>query len=236
MLLDLMGGSDVPTADLGGNLNGSQNTADLLADILGGDTSSTPAPQPSSGQASNINAIMDLLGSNGTPPASQKSQALPSRGLLGDIGSPPAQTPSPNSAPAAHTVFTKNGLLLTFQVHRNDSGAAQILARFRNTSSFDRFTGVALQAAVPKAQKLQLGAINKPDLNSGEDGTQGMRVAAISGVRFTPPQAESIRNLVLKTRNLADGRFWILGATGETSASPQNQLFKERVESSHRAG
>ncbi|KAJ9216856.1 hypothetical protein DTO166G4_1702 [Paecilomyces variotii] len=188
MLLDLMGGSDVPSTPTA--INGSQNTADLLADILGGDsTVSSPTPQPA--PASNTSAIMDLFGGNGTPQPSRPAPSTSaSQDLLAGLGAAPAAspvpTPSPSSAPPAHTAFDKNDLVLTLQVQRNASGAAQILARFRNTSNFDRFTGVGLQAAVPKSQRLQLNAMNKPDLDAGEEGTQGMKVAAVSGA--LPPK------------------------------------------------
>ncbi|KAL1846942.1 clathrin associated protein complex large subunit [Paecilomyces lecythidis] len=183
MLLDLMGGSDVPSTPT--VTTGSQNTADLLADILGGDsTVSSPAPQPAA--SSNTSAIMDLFGSNGTPQPSRPAPSTSaSQDLLAGLGgapvASPVPTPSPSSAAPAHTAFNKNDLVLTLQVQRNASGAAQILARFRNTSNFDRLTGVGLQAAVPKSQRLQLNAMNKPDLDAGEEGTQGMKVAAVSG-------------------------------------------------------
>ncbi|KAL2371875.1 AP-1 complex subunit gamma-1 [Blastomyces gilchristii SLH14081] len=183
LLLDLMGGDDT-SANITANTNGSQNTADLLADILGGESipaaSSSPF-QPTPTRSSDIHSIMDLFGSNGTSPAPQAPQPSTSpMGLLGELHSPPVQTPSPSSAPPALTVFEKNDLLLTLQIQRSNAGA-QILARFRNTSTFDRFSGVGLQVAVPKSQKLQLNAINKADLEGGQEGTQGMRVSAING-------------------------------------------------------
>lgn len=177
MLLDLMGGSDVPTTTSPTNANGS-NTADLLADILGGDASTTRSPAPAANQQSNVNAIMDLFGSNGPSPAPQQPPVSSSPGLLGDKPQP-MQASSPVSGPPVHTAFNKDDLLLTLQVQRSGPGAAQILAKFRNTSTMDRFTGVGLQAAVPKSQKLQLAAINKADLDGGEEGTQGMKVAAV---------------------------------------------------------
>ncbi|EEQ83821.1 hypothetical protein RJZ56_005563 [Blastomyces dermatitidis] len=183
LLLDLMGGDDT-SANITANTNGSQNTADLLADILGGESipaaSSSPF-QPTPTRSSDIHSIMDLFGSNGTSPAPQAPQPSTSpMGLLGELHSPPVQTPSPSSASPALTVFEKNDLLLTLQIQRSNAGA-QILARFRNTSTFDRFSGVGLQVAVPKSQKLQLNAINKADLEGGQEGTQGMRVSAING-------------------------------------------------------
>ncbi|QKX56686.1 uncharacterized protein TRUGW13939_03792 [Talaromyces rugulosus] len=186
MLLDLMGGSDVgPTSPTGAN-GTSQNTADLLADILGGGDSSAPQPAASS----NTSAIMDLFGSSGTPAPQTPSPAptSASQDLLGGLGAPSSPAPAPSTTgPSAHTAFNKNDLVLTLQVQRNSSGTgAQILARFRNESSFNRITGAGLQAAVPKSQRLQLSAINKADLDGGEEGTQAMRIAAVTGA--LPPK------------------------------------------------
>jgi AP-1 complex subunit gamma-1 len=186
MLLDLMGGSDVgPTSPTGAN-GTSQNTADLLADILGGGDSSVSSPAPQPAASSNTSAIMDLFGSGGTPAPQAPSPAptSASQDLLGGLGAPSSPAPVPSTTgPSAHTAFNKNDLVLTLQVQRNSSGTgAQILARFRNESNFNRITGAGLQAAVPKSQRLQLSAINKADLDGGEESTQAMRIAAVSGV------------------------------------------------------
>ncbi|KAJ4504723.1 clathrin associated protein complex large subunit [Exophiala dermatitidis] len=159
MLLDLMGGSDLPAVDTSATLNGQQQTADLLADILGGGTSVSSPPPQSKGPApaSNANSIMDMFG-NGTPkPAS----------------------PAPGGTPA-HPVYNKNGLSVAIQVSRSGAGI-QALARFKNTTSFERLIGVGLQAAVPKSQKLTLQAINKSTLEAGEEATQGMKIVAATG-------------------------------------------------------
>ncbi|KAF7589441.1 clathrin associated protein complex large subunit [Aspergillus hancockii] len=187
MLLDLMGGDTPATSPSG---NGSQNTADLLADILGGDSGlSSPAPQPTQKPTqSNTSAIMDLFGTNGNTPSPRPAEpASSSLDLLGGLGSaaPAASTPPP-SAPTAHAAFEKNGLALTLQVQRGSGGNAQLQARFRNTSDFSRFSGVGLQAAVPKSQRLQLSAINKPDLDAGDEGVQMLRVASLNGA--LPPK------------------------------------------------
>lgn len=183
LLLDLMGGSDSgPTSPATAN-GASQNTADLLADILGGGVSSVSSPAPQPTVPSNTNAIMDLFGSSGAPAPQTPSPAptSASQDLLGGLGAP-----APSTGPSAHTAFNKNDLLLTLQVQRNSSGTgAQILARFRNESNFNRITGAGLQAAVPKSQRLQLSAINKADLDGGEEGTQALRIAAVSGVRLS---------------------------------------------------
>lgn len=163
MLLDLMGGSDVPAVDASATLNGQQQTADLLADILGGGSSvsSPPAQSKSPVPTSNTDSIMDLFGN----------------------GSAKASTPVP-SGPQAHAAYNKNGLSVTMQISRSGAGA-QVLARFKNTGAFEQFNGVGLQAAVPKSQKLTLQAINKSTLDGGDEATQGMRIVAASGVSDT---------------------------------------------------
>ncbi|KAJ6137838.1 Clathrin/coatomer adaptor adaptin-like N-terminal [Penicillium samsonianum] len=182
LLLDLVGGSDAPVTS---PTSTGSNTADLLADILGGDSGmSSPSPGPA-GQRNANSAIMDLFGSNGPSPSPQPTQpASASMDLLGAGG---GMAPSPSTSPApvtastpAHTALNKDGLVLTLQVQRSGNNA-QILARFRNESNFDRFTSVGLQAAVPKSQRLQLSAISKADLESGDEGTQSMRVTALNG-------------------------------------------------------
>lgn len=177
MLLDLMGGTDLPAADLSATVNGNQNNADLLADIMGGGHS-VPAVPP---QSTNANSIMDLFGSqppNGvtSPPPQQSASA----DLLGGVSSPPPQQQTTGGA--AHRAYNNNDLNVTLTVQRSAGGAAQVTARFTNASNFDRFTGVGLQAAVPKSQKLQLNAINKSDLEGGEEAVQVMRIMGVSGV------------------------------------------------------
>lgn len=183
LLLDLVGGDAPVTSPTS---NGS-NTADLLADILGGDSGlSSPSPGPAAQQNPN-SAIMDLFGSNGPSPSPQPArQSSASMDLLG--GGMGASAPSPSASPApvsastpAHTALNKDGLVLTLQVQRSGPHA-QIMARFRNESNFERFASVGLQAAVPKSQRLQLSAISKAELDAGDEGTQSMRVTALNGV------------------------------------------------------
>lgn len=190
MLLDLMGGSDLPVTELSATVNGNQNNADLLADILGGGGPSIPSqPSQSVAQTSNKNSIMDLFSdapptanSNGISSAAPQQQQQPSNDLLNSMTSPTAQRTNPSTAqPQAHEAYSKNDMSLSLTVQRN-GGLAQISARFRNTSNFDRFSGVGLQAAVPKSQKLQLNAINKSELEEGDEAVQLMRVSAVSGV------------------------------------------------------
>lgn len=186
MLIDLIGSPDLPTVDLGATGNGSTSNAELLANILGGSSSQLPVQ-------SNKRSIMDLVNSpssvspNGlsSQPTQQQTPRSASADLFSQLSSPPqSDTPSAGAGPSHHA-YNKNDILLTLQVQRA-SGQAQVLARFRNTSNFDRFAGVGLQAAVPKSQKLQLNAITKGELEGGEESTQQMRIAALSGVSSLP--------------------------------------------------
>lgn len=182
MLLDLMGGSDMPAADLSATTNGTQNNADLLADILGGGPSIPSQPS----QPNNANSMMDLFSSQ--PSTSTNSNGLssptpqqPPTSSADLFSSPPPQS---TATPAPHTAYQKNDMHLSLQIQRTAT-TAQILARFRNGSDFGRFSGVGLQAAVPKSQKLQLNAVSKAELEGGEEATQGMRVSAVQGVSFS---------------------------------------------------
>ncbi|MCJ1274270.1 clathrin associated protein complex large subunit [Puttea exsequens] len=178
MLLDLMGGTDLPAADLSATMNGTQNNADLLADILGGGPS-IPS-QPSQSNASSIADMFSTRPSTNGLSSPPPQHASASNDLFSSMSSPPPQAASPSPNTQAHAAYSKNDISLTLQIQRN-AGIAQVLARFRNTSNFDRFGGVGLQAAVPKSQKLQLNAVSKAELEGGEEATQAMRVSAVQG-------------------------------------------------------
>lgn len=180
MLLDLMGGSDLPAADLSATVNGTQNNADLLADILGGGPSIPSNPSQSTGSNQNV---MDLISSQGTANGVSSPPAQAASGSADLFGGLSSTSPPPSNPPAgqAHQAYNKNDIILTMQVQRQ-AGLSQVTARFKNTSNFDRFSNVGLQAAVPKSQKLQLNAINKSSLEGGEDAMQMMRITAVSGV------------------------------------------------------
>jgi AP-1 complex subunit gamma-1 len=192
-LLDLMGGdSTMPAVDTSATMNGNQQNgnADLLADILGGgEQVSSPLSQTSSpvangqtrSQQNNMSSIMDLFDSQsastpGGPTPSVSSAA--SRDILGGFGSSPPPQPTQQTA---HVAYSKNDLHLTFAVQRSPQ-AVQVVARFRNQSNFERLGSVNLQAAVPKTQKLQLQAISSPELETGQEATQQMRVTSVQGV------------------------------------------------------
>ncbi|KAH9873330.1 hypothetical protein J1614_005728 [Plenodomus biglobosus] len=192
LLLDLMGDSG-PSIETNGAANGTQQRHDLLADIMGGGPSTSSPPLASSTPQSNVANIMDLFnsGPSNSPGPTQSRAPLQaaSMDLLGELGgmsSPPPQvsTPSIASGPPAHPAYNKNDLQITFQLKR-DANAVQLLARFRNTGSFAQLSGVNLQAAVPKSQKLQLQPISTSELDGGQDATQQMRVTSVNG----PPPA-----------------------------------------------
>ena len=100
--------------------------------------------------------------------------------LFSNLGSPSPPTVQ-SSGPPALPVYSKNNLTVTIQISKSGQGAS-ILARFRNTSNFNRLTGVGLQAAVPKSQKLTLQAINRSTLEGGQEATQAMKVVGATGV------------------------------------------------------
>ena len=197
MLLDLMGGSDMPAADLSATANGTQNNADLLADILGGGPSIPPQPSQSK---NNADSMMDLFSSqpsastNGLSSPSPQPSASASNDLFSSLSSPPPQTSSSSSNARAHTAYQKNEMFLSLQVQRN-AGVAQVLARFRNEGDFSRLTGVGLQAAVPKSQKLQLNAVSRAELDGGEEATQAMKISAVQGVGYFANRLPAIKAL-----------------------------------------
>lgn len=189
LLLDLMGDSG-PSNDVNGGINGAQQSQDLLADILGGGPSASSPPSQTSSPApaqSNVANIMDLFSSGpSSSPSLTQSRAPPqaaSMDLLGGMPSQAAQSsaPAPSSGPPAHPVYDKNDLQVVFLTKR-DANAVQLLARFKNTGSFNQLSAVNLQAAVPKSQKLQLQPISTTELEGGQEATQQMRVTSVNGV------------------------------------------------------
>lgn len=159
MLLDLMGGDDLTTNDTTSPTNGGQNNADLLADILGGTSSAAPVSQ--------------------APAAKQGNGDILS---LFDGPTPQQTAPAAAAQPSAiMPAYSKNGLNLGFSVRR-DGSAAQIVARFANTLDFESISGLSLQVAVPKSQKLQLQVMPSDSLQPGTEATQNMRVTSVNGV------------------------------------------------------
>jgi AP-1 complex subunit gamma-1 len=92
--------------------------------------------------------------------------------------------PPPSNTPVipTHACYDKNDLNITLQLQRNSEGTIQVMARFRNNSMHQLISSVALQAAVPKTQKLQLNAMPNPELAPGSEATQSMRITGSKGV------------------------------------------------------
>ncbi|KAF2676138.1 AP-1 complex subunit gamma-1 [Lentithecium fluviatile CBS 122367] len=186
LLLDLMGDSGMP-GDANGTTNGSHaQSADLLADILGGGPSTSSPPPSTASPPSQVANIMDLFNSgpsSAAAPAQSRPAPSSSLDILGGMSSPPPQisTPPVASGPPAHPAYNKNDLQITFQLKR-DANVVQLLARFRNVGNFTHLSGVSLQAAVPKSQKLQLQPISTGELDGGQEATQQMRVTSVNGV------------------------------------------------------
>ena len=175
LLFDLMGDGAAPP-DLGAT-NGSQNNADLLADILGESSGPAASSRP---QQSNASAIMDLFGTN-TPSQPASYAPPPSNNPFSGMTSPPPQAPTPAGIPT-HPCYDKNDLNIQLQLQRNAEGTIQVMARFKNDSMHQPLSNVSLQAAVPKTQKLQLNAMSSQDLSPGGDATQTMRITGSKGV------------------------------------------------------
>lgn len=181
LLFDLMGDGDASAA---APATSSQNNADLLADILGG-ASSTPAASPPPPGQSNVASIMDLFSPGPASTPSPAPAAPPSSvDLFSAAASPPPQA-APAAAASGFPCYDNNGLNVTIQTQRNAEGIIQALARFRNTGAGGSLSGVGLQAAVPKSQKLQLLSISSTDLGAGAEATQAMRVAGCKGVSLS---------------------------------------------------
>ena len=207
MLLDLMGGD----GDMSPTVNGTQdnNNADLLADVLSGDSGTPVSPQQPSvttqqPQGRNQD-IMSLFDSPATPtvptqprlqaPTRPQPQTLNSFDLLGTSSTanaqpPPQQQPPPAAAAPAATpqpqaAYNKNDLNITITVRRNDPTAVHALARFTNNDFASRISNLSLQVAVPKTQKLHLQSLSGEALEPGSEVTQPMRVVGVSGVSLS---------------------------------------------------
>ena len=179
MLLDLVGGSDGPApAPSGVNGGASGNNADLLMDILGSG-SDAPAAQPAPEAArSNVDAIMGLFGN--TAASAPAAAPSPSADLL-SVGGGGGLAASPSPLPGAHEAFRRDGLVITLQVSRGAGGAIQARALFRNGGGA-ALAGVAMQAAVPRSQRLQMQPISSAEIGPGQEASQQLRVLGVNGV------------------------------------------------------
>lgn len=178
-LLDLIGDDPIST---GPPANGSSNM-DILRDILGDDvgTSSSPPPQAQS----NLSSIMDLFNTPSPSAPPQQPAAMPAAMPFANLAI--SAGPTVPSGPAQLAVYNKNNLVITLQLQRTADGTVNIVARFKNNGFTESISGVTLQAAVPKSQKLQLQPISTAELGPDGEATQAMRVQGSKGVSFYPP-------------------------------------------------
>lgn len=182
-LIQLLG-SDVTSSGPAAPTNGGSN-ADLLADILGGgDEIGSPSASPP--PTKTMDSIMDLFNTPATSapvnPTPQQQSSIPSSGTpyanpMGLYGAPAVP-----SSPPALAAYDKNDLAITLQLQRTADGTVNIVARFKNSGFTERISGVTLQAAVPKSQKLQLQPISTTELEPDGEATQAMRVMGSKGV------------------------------------------------------
>ncbi|RNJ54946.1 clathrin associated protein complex large subunit [Verticillium nonalfalfae] len=184
---------------------GGQNNADLLADILGGSGTSSPAPNAASPppQQSNVASIMDMFGPNPGQSAPSPAPGGSSLDIMSSMSGTPPPAQAVPQASAGIPCYDGNDLNVSFQVQRNAEGLVQATARFRNTSGSVTLSNVGLQAAVPKSQKLQLMAISSTDLSPGADASQVMRVSGVKGplrlrlrIQFVHPSAGQLTEQV----------------------------------------
>jgi len=138
-----------------------------MLDILG-DSNDIASSTPQQSNKSTVDSILDLFGPDSSntsrPVTTAQSNATPPKGLV---------------------AYDKNNLTIHFALNRNAAGLVAIAVRFKNTSLSEGISGLGLQAAVPKSQKLQLMAISSTELSPQDEATQSMRVQGSQNVSFT---------------------------------------------------
>ncbi|KAK4705065.1 AP-1 complex subunit gamma-1, partial [Phenoliferia sp. Uapishka_3] len=190
-LLDLMGDESAPAAGAIASVPQGQTTQDLLADIFGTNDdppSSAPALSPTGNGAPAKSSMNDILGlfdstsisSPTTAPSPYSSPPPTASSPMGDLFSAVSSTPGVASppiprAPQEHEVYSQHGLRITLTGVKDSANplVANILAKFTSTQPI---SGVSFQAAVPKAQRLQMMAMSRTDVAPGSTETQQLRV------------------------------------------------------------
>lgn len=170
-LLDIMGGDEPVAASA---FDTQASNSDLLADILGSGPVSSSAETNTATQVSSTMALFESS-SHSSMAAPVANKMSPETDVMGILD---AQT----SQSVSIACYNANDLNVTFQIQRNAEGTIQATARFENQSGSSTLTGVGLQAAVPKSQKLQLLGISSATLKPHETATQMMRVSGCKGV------------------------------------------------------
>lgn len=183
----------------------ASTTEDLLLDLMGDSTSSQPPSVPANNQnllsdlfnssstapvagappakSANQN-IMDLFGSTGTSTPPTKPSAAPTNNLddlLGTSGPTNGTSALSNSLGIEPIeAFNKGPLTLTFQPVSKEPGAVVIEAKFLNNGS-SVISGLNLQIAVPKTQKLQLQNLSTSEISGGQFATQQLKISGSPG-------------------------------------------------------
>lgn len=172
LLLDLMGDA-VPTLPA---VPTQATSNDLLSDIFGNGNGSalTSAASPPLPPAKSANQnIMDLFGAT----AAQVPPTAPAHSLLALSGVTPIGAPAIDPIEA----YNQTSLRLTFQpLAQEAAGTAVLQAVFLNTGSTP-ITGLNLQVAVPKSQRLQLQSLSSATLTPGASATQQLKVSGAPG-------------------------------------------------------
>ncbi|KAF3937063.1 hypothetical protein ABW19_dt0202128 [Dactylella cylindrospora] len=171
-LLDLL--NDEAPANPSPATTQANGHADIL-DLFSSPSTSSPQPQVQP-QATSVNNILDLFNTGSTSPAAPAPAPVSSSSLLGDLASSSSNPPAAPSVPQGVVAYNKGDLLITLALQRNADGIVAVLARFKNMGLTATVSGISLQAAVPKSQKLQLMPISSTELQPQEEATQQMRV------------------------------------------------------------
>ncbi|KAG0289676.1 clathrin associated protein complex large subunit, partial [Dissophora globulifera] len=207
LLLDLMGigtsggttNAQISTGAPASSGSGQASNIDLLADLFGGSSVSSPAATSSPSAA----AVSGLFAGIGSPAASMSPPATNAGNDILDLlgGGMAATATSPTPAAVARTasaasngssssqasaqktfpVYSKNGFSVVFTPQRDSANpnVVNILATFHNDSgvSGGAISGVQFHAAVTKTQQLQMRAASSNDIPVGGTATQLLKVA-----------------------------------------------------------
>ena len=202
-----MGDESSPAAGPSPTVAQGQTTQDLLADIFGTNdempsaaaVSPTSTGQPAKSSMNDILGLFDSTSISTPTSPSPYSSPPPQTNPMGDLFSAVSSTPSAPSppipqAPHEHEVYNAHGLRITLTGVRDSANplVANILAKFSATVPAQ---GVSFQAAVPKAQRLQMMAMSKTDVAPGATETQQLRVMA---------QTPGVRSLYFELEGKAD--------------------------------
>ncbi|CAO3568354.1 unnamed protein product [Mortierella alpina] len=206
LLLDLMGigtsggttNAQISTGTPASSGNGPSNNIDLLADLFGGSSVSSPpaasnssaavvsdlfaglgsSPAPTSPPTSSANSnILDLLGGGGMAAPVSSPAPAPAFARTASASSNGSQSPSQKTYP----VYSKNGFSIVFTPQRDSANpnVVNILSTFHNDPSVSGGTvsGIQFHAAVTKTQQLQMRPATSSEIAGGETATQLLKIA-----------------------------------------------------------